>query len=127
MATVGRFMRRVLGRIRSGPAPLSRGARCYLTTPAWGTTATEGARVIARHVVAVEPWRASDELAARVQAVLATRQIEHLAVQPLNTRVTQWAISEDDTARAVEALRAEFAGAGYYLTTSRRSAVPRLI
>lgn len=127
MATVGRFIRRVLGRVRSGPAPLSRGARSYLASPQWGATATERARVIARVVVAVEPWRACDELAARVQAVLVAQQIEHLAVQPLNTRVTQWAISEDDTARAVEALRTAFAGEGYYLTTSRRSVVPRLI
>ncbi len=127
MTKVGRFMRRVLGRIRSGPAPLSRGARSYLASPQWGATATERARVIARVVVAVEPWRACDELAARVQAVLAAQQIEHLAVQPLNTRVTQWAISADDMPCAVEALRTELAGEGYYLTTSRRSVVPRLI
>jgi hypothetical protein len=120
-------MRRVLGVVRSGPTPLSRGARSYLASPRWKTTTADGAKVIARAVVAVEPWRACDELAARVQTVLATQQIEYLAVQPLNTRVTQWAISIDDLTRAVAGLRAEFAGEGYYLSAGRRGVAPRLI
>lgn len=127
MSVLSRIVRRGLRLVRRRPAPLSSQARRYLESPQWATTTVAGASVIARRVVAVEPWRACAELATRIQRVLEAEGIEHWAVQPLHTQVTLWGMPEADLARAVGALRTELSGEGYYLTSARASVLPRLV
>lgn len=125
MSVLSRLVRRGMRLVRRTPAPLSIQTRSYRDAPGWASTTVAETAVIARRVVAVEPWRACAELATRIQTVLQAAEIEHWAVQPLRTQVTMWAIPDADLSRAVAALSKELSGEGYYVASRRGT--PRLI
>lgn len=87
----------------------------YRGRPGWSVERVAGSRVVARLVAAAQPWLFSERLAQRIQNVLAGLDVESWAVQPLRSRITLWSVREDDFVRAVEAVRAELAGQGFYL------------
>lgn len=90
-------------------------AAAYVDRPGWSVEKIAHTTVVARTVAAAQPWLFSERLARRVHDVLDRLDIESWAVQPLRSRITLWSVREDDFVRAVEAVRGELAGEGFYL------------
>lgn len=71
--------------------------------------------MVARTVAAAQPWLFSERLAQRIHEVLDGLGVESWAVQPLRSRITLWSVREEDFVRAVEAVRRDLAGEGFYV------------
>jgi Stealth protein CR2, conserved region 2/Stealth protein CR1, conserved region 1/Stealth protein CR3, conserved region 3 len=122
MAGLKMLARRVLRR----PGLLPLGSE-YRRRPGFSVVRVNGLEVVARDVVAAQPWHQSAQLARRCQQLFADAGIECWAIHPLGSRVFEWSVRRSDFARAVQTVSREFTGEAIYLKAKPSIGVPTLV
>ena len=89
---------------------------------------TDGRRtVVADANDAVSPWTACAELSARVESILLRQQVEHWTVHQRGSRVSHWAVRQQDFVGLFAELAVELESECYYLRSEALGPEPRLI
>lgn len=99
----------------------------YRRRPGYSVVRTNGREIVARDVVAAQPWQQSAQLARRCQQFLTDAGIECWATHPLGSRVFGWGLRRSDFVRAFRIIATEFSGEALYVKSKPSFGVPTLV